>query len=592
MYTQCPDCNSAFRVVADDLRQAAGKVRCGDCGAAFDALLYLSEDLPEPQGDATSEPALPELKHESGAKGPQLPESISANESIALLQTLDELAGSDIRIEDTGIEWRVLDDVAMSEMGTDGAQAGDQPAPDDEVRYDDDSPLPDEIETDNDLPAENNADTVVEEAAVGPEPQLMVDGIDANEVDDSGDWEAILDEFDEPAADDTDDEDVDDEPPQSDDAAVQAGDELPVDESIEQRQEATGDESGDEAGDDASIDESQDEISEDIEIVLEGYDDAPDAADVEADVEVDVETEFELVLEAETEAEIELEADDEATREPQPGESSDEDGSPSQWQLLDEDEQDESIPTLNEPHEISSGTEAAEEPNDDDGLDADEDIGVESIVMEGESVHVALDDMETAASLRAAADEADFSATFASAPPPARSAGPRGGLLFVMLLLLAALGLQAVHQRRETLAKIPAVNDIIGPLYRMAGKPLAPAWDVTGWSFEATTGNAENNDERLNIYTRIGNRSDEPLPYPLIGVSLTDRFEEIIGSRVLEPSGYLLSDLNPHKLVAPGDSFEAFIAVESADALASGYKLDVCYRLPDRRLRCAIGDFR
>ena len=29
MYTQCPDCNTAFRVTADVLKQAAGKVRCG-----------------------------------------------------------------------------------------------------------------------------------------------------------------------------------------------------------------------------------------------------------------------------------------------------------------------------------------------------------------------------------------------------------------------------------------------------------------------------------------------------------------------------------------------------------------------------------
>jgi hypothetical protein len=50
--------------------------------------------------------------------------------------------------------------------------------------------------------------------------------------------------------------------------------------------------------------------------------------------------------------------------------------------------------------------------------------------------------------------------------------------------------------------------------------------------------------------------------------------------------------MNPRKLIAPGESFEAFIAVESPDVMASGYKLDVCYRLPDRRLRCALGDFR
>ena len=43
MYTQCPDCNTAFRVTAEVLKQAAGKVRCGSCKHAFNALEYLSE---------------------------------------------------------------------------------------------------------------------------------------------------------------------------------------------------------------------------------------------------------------------------------------------------------------------------------------------------------------------------------------------------------------------------------------------------------------------------------------------------------------------------------------------------------------------
>ena len=47
MYTQCPECSTAFRVTADVLKQAAGKVRCGGCGNAFNALEYLSEAMPE-----------------------------------------------------------------------------------------------------------------------------------------------------------------------------------------------------------------------------------------------------------------------------------------------------------------------------------------------------------------------------------------------------------------------------------------------------------------------------------------------------------------------------------------------------------------
>ena len=110
MYTQCPECGTAFRVTAEVLRQAAGRVRCGGCGNAFNALDFLSEDKPAapvppvhedgPAGEATEPPRL---------EADEPPETISAERSAALLKTLDELAGSDIRIEDTGIEWRVLD---------------------------------------------------------------------------------------------------------------------------------------------------------------------------------------------------------------------------------------------------------------------------------------------------------------------------------------------------------------------------------------------------------------------------------------------------------------------------------------------------
>ena len=125
MYTQCPDCNAAFRVTADDLKKAAGKVRCGGCGNAFDALKYLSESLPDTRPESATENTLPELKPTSQEGKTLLPESISADESIALLQTLDELAGSDIRIEDTGIEWRVLDDVALAELPAEDGRGDD-----------------------------------------------------------------------------------------------------------------------------------------------------------------------------------------------------------------------------------------------------------------------------------------------------------------------------------------------------------------------------------------------------------------------------------------------------------------------------------
>jgi len=58
MYSQCPDCQTRFRVTADALRAARGTVRCGRCGSAFDALERLTDFIPPSAHDASSPPLL------------------------------------------------------------------------------------------------------------------------------------------------------------------------------------------------------------------------------------------------------------------------------------------------------------------------------------------------------------------------------------------------------------------------------------------------------------------------------------------------------------------------------------------------------
>jgi len=43
MFTECPECETIFRVTPVDLRRAAGKVRCGECDAIFNALESLAD---------------------------------------------------------------------------------------------------------------------------------------------------------------------------------------------------------------------------------------------------------------------------------------------------------------------------------------------------------------------------------------------------------------------------------------------------------------------------------------------------------------------------------------------------------------------
>ena len=99
MYTQCPECQIAFRVTVEVLRKAGGRVRCGGCEHAFNALDYLSDGVP---GTASNQSA-PGNDPVSSEK----PDDDFDSKSKALLETLDELAGPEnVRIEDTGVDHR------------------------------------------------------------------------------------------------------------------------------------------------------------------------------------------------------------------------------------------------------------------------------------------------------------------------------------------------------------------------------------------------------------------------------------------------------------------------------------------------------
>ncbi len=215
----------------------------------------------------------------------------------------------------------------------------------------------------------------------------------------------------------------------------------------------------------------------------------------------------------------------------------------------------------------------------------------ETIIMEGEDIRSDRERERLAAEAAVSLAAAGFKTENDDNKGNSRFRG-KWGLIAAAVILGLLLLTQFVHQSRNTLATIPAVSSAISPVYRMLGRPLSPKWDVTGWRFEVTRGNAEESEGKLNIYSRIGNNSENPLPYPLIAVALTDRFEETIGSKVLEPGDYLADGLDPRKPVAPGNTFTAAISIETPTAGAASFKLNACYREQSGQLRCGLEDFR
>ena len=908
MYTQCPECGVAFRVTADILKQAAGKVRCGGCRRAFNALDYLSESKPEAPLQDDPEPQLPELipEPDDDLDADRTPRTISAAQSAALLKTLDQLAGEDIRIEDTGVEWRVLDlDDDDSQTAQDehaavepadtntgslkfilqDAETGDSEEtqePDapvsadvdgetdiedagrieyesapaaDEMRFDDNTQLPDDFGSDveeepeaepmievseppgdpddpqvdlalgdpdewQDLLGEvggedapESADEAAEFSREGSEAVASVDiesrspadgpldtdtqfaiqaetlGIDLSGLHTLMD-EDDLDQYPETGADqslykeddtetsidedliaaafeveaaardtsearkpaDTDDDlagdteleddeadneltrDEELEDDDTDDELTRDG-ELDGDDIDADRTGGTKFEDGDTEDeltrdvefDDAEIDddlagdteledgETEDELTRDVEFDTDDdlagdtelEDDKLDGDDVDADLTGDTELEDaeiddDLTRDDKLDGDTELEDDeteDELTRyvefddddidadltddtelddadidddlaHDEALEDDDTDADLARADTLDDSELEDTdseqelnrdkgfedgnqdpidrhapdqggdnagdltLPELSEEEKtinmmidqdllaiavqdeegfastiVQKQLRGAEDIPAEGGTDKgdiseqDESPIVETIIMEGDFVRSELDrerlaDDNGAGSGGRGSRRLSMQAIKSWSSPVDHDHDDdedqpiRRGLLFGGIALLLLLGVQAVHQSRETLATLPFFNSTLGPIYRVLGKPVSPDWDISGWRFEATKGSTDANEQRLTVYSRVGNKSEKALPYPLIHLSLTDRFEEIIGSRVVEPNEYLVGDPDPRIPVAPGTAFNAVIAVDAPSVDATGFKLNVCYRLTSGRLRCAIEDFR
>jgi predicted Zn finger-like uncharacterized protein len=321
MYTQCPECGVAFRVTAEVLKQAAGKVRCGGCGIAFNALEHLSEQKPAApvKPDVAAEPHVPELTPEDPGEleADTPPQVISAEQSAALLKTLDQLAGSDIRIEDTGIEWRVLDEddvddeivVEETDLIADtgslkfivegDVDIADEGVPEnepseviEEMRFDDNTPLPDDFDFSGEPP--QTTELPAEAPEPEPEPEMEEAPVDLA-LGDPDEWQDLLGDLDEPVAEEEPDEETED-----------AADEIDEDE-IEEDLVSLAEAASEDALDKPLDMDTQFAIqAEAMGIDLSGIHEAADADEEEVEDEVEEEEPLEIVEDAETSIEEDL----------------------------------------------------------------------------------------------------------------------------------------------------------------------------------------------------------------------------------------------------------------------------------------------
>lgn len=642
MFTQCPSCQTTFRVSAEVLQQADGRVRCGGCSNAFNALEHLlGED---------GSPATP---------ADQSSTESATDQSKQLLKTLEKLAGPEVTLDDTDVEWRALED---AESG-DGSDAGEAADPDEtgslrfvieggddgegsekpamlgrqddipkpvsdaqesldfpsteppqinpsERRYDDDTILPDDFGQEDDLdeiPFLEKPETPKRRAGDRGAIRDTAEFDDAQDnlaLGEPDDWLGLLDEVgdeemppasegevasdapaEEPAATADDTEPAADEPPEED---------MPSD--IDTQFLLQAEEMGLDTGRHRVIEDSDaeddDEQEDDEEFSIE------DALALEDDEEEEELDEDERESTGEFEAQIAVAKKALQTEEVDEDVASDEE--PDKPVELELEKERADSDSDDETNEDEGALASAIKEGEDVSKFFDEDSQlVETIIMEGDVVgHAAAAPRDKAAQPSSTFKnpgplEDTYSLSRERARSGKRASDPPGYTVMagIVVLILALVG-QILHQSRQTLATYGAFNHTIGPIYRVLGKPVTPEWSVRGWQFEATSNSVDEEQDLLTIYSRIANKSGNPLPYPLVHISLTDRWEDIIGSRVLEPNDYLAGDLDPRKPVPSGENFTAVITIESPSAEATGFKLTVCYRVAQGRMRCATQDFK
>jgi len=153
------------------------------------------------------------------------------------------------------------------------------------------------------------------------------------------------------------------------------------------------------------------------------------------------------------------------------------------------------------------------------------------------------------------------------------------------VLALILIG-QLIHGNREWVGTHAPLRGVLHGLYSALGVALpAPAnlsayqlrqWGVTGEPGASGT---------LRVRASILNAAAQLQPYPLLRVTLANRFGAPLGVRDFEAAEYMGKPTV--RLLAPGERVDATLDIVDPGKDAEGFEIDVCLRGLDQRISCA-----
>jgi predicted Zn finger-like uncharacterized protein len=170
-----------------------------------------------------------------------------------------------------------------------------------------------------------------------------------------------------------------------------------------------------------------------------------------------------------------------------------------------------------------------------------------------------------------------------------RGALPRPLIWWLGAAIISALLLigQIIQQNREwfTAHAHGPLGGGIRALYGAFGAPLPAPANLSAYQLRqwGVTGDPDANGT-LRLRASILNAAAQLQPYPLLRVTLADRFGKGIGRRDFEPTEYLGKPTA--RLLAPGERVDAILEILDPGKNAEGFEIDVCLRGADQKIAC------
>jgi predicted Zn finger-like uncharacterized protein len=525
MYTQCPQCQTVFRVTATMLKAARGKVRCGRCAHVFNALTFLIDTEEEPT--TTPTPAGPPS---------QAPPPSTTSRPSAAEKRYDD--NTPFEEEEEALEARARPEETKQEPVRVARAADAQAEP-----------------TNFELIEEAGEEIILDSDPGAPDP---IDGA-SDEVD-----ELVLEDAGPLSVEEGSiDEDLTVEDASADEELAEEQAESPVDEELQAETIA---------GEELQLEPTDDTAGNVPEAALEFtasdpgnvFVEAPrvslpravaDAGDETAEHEI-LDVGMETLSSPEV---ITLEGDSVVVVDGAPGEETTGPAAQPGKEALPPRK-----PRTQEAIDLEVRQEIEKAFADDPTTRA------EFILPSGKkvSLHRNQDEIEVEE-----VEAAEALARDTSRQRRTRIAWGIGGVVLAILL-----GFQVIHYNRQTLVQSAQIGPVMMSIYGAFGSELTPAWKVGAYDVRQWGAAADPRTGTVKVRASVTNGAEHAQPYPLLRLTLMNRFGERLRQSDIEPKDYLTQAPGTDQLLGAGQRVDASIAIVDPGDEAVNFEIDVCLR--------------